>query len=99
MASKKKKTSDFNPDGIDSLAKDKPVVYKILDKKGKNIYTGVAKKGRVPDRIKEHLPGKKDSIPGGSKVKIEQKTSINEAKKSEEKIIQRSKPKHNKKGK
>ena len=99
MSNKKKKTTDLNSNGIDNLAKDKPVVYKILDKKDNNIYTGVAKRGRVADRLKEHLPGGKDPIPGGSKVKIEQKNTIAEAKKSEERIIQRSKPKHNKKGK
>lgn len=95
----KKKTSKFTSEGVDNLANDKPVVYKILDKKGKNIYTGVAKKGRVPDRLKEHLSGSKDSVPGGAKVKIEQKPTIKEAEKSEQRIIQRSKPKHNKKGK
>jgi excinuclease UvrABC nuclease subunit len=95
----KKKTTDFNADGIDNLSKDKPVVYKIKDKKGKNIYTGVAKKGRVPQRIKEHLPGSKDPIPGGVKVEIIQKPTIADAKKTEKRIIQQRKPKHNKQGK
>ncbi len=40
----------FSPEG---LAKDKPVVYKIEDDKGKNLYTGVAQRGRVEARMKE----------------------------------------------
>lgn len=96
---KGKKTAKFTLQGIGQLAKDKPVVYKILDKKDKNIYTGVAKRGRVDDRLIEHLPGGKDSITGGAKIKIEQKPSFKEAKKSEAIIIRKSKPKHNKQGK
>ena len=95
----KKKTAEFNDQGVNDLAADKPVVYKILDQKRENIYTGVAKRGRVRERIKEHLPGGPDAIPGGAKVKIEQKGSIDEARASEDRIIKRAQPKYNKKGK
>lgn len=95
----KKKTANLKPESIDDLAQDKPVVYKILDGKGENIYAGSAKKGRVADRIKDHLPGGSDPIPGGKKVKIEQHDSISDAQESESRIISRSKPKHNKRGK
>ncbi len=67
----KKKSFDFSKEGIESLSKDKPVVYKILDNSGKNLYTGVAKRGRVESRLKEHLPGGPDPIRGGKKVVIE----------------------------
>ena len=92
----KKKSGDFTRKGIESLAQDKPAVYKILNRKGDSLYTGIAKRGRVADRLKEHLPGGPDPIRGGAKVKIEQKKSIAEARKSESRIIKRSKPKHNK---
>ena len=94
-----KKSSKFTPEGIESLSKDKPVVYRIEDAKGTNVYTGSAKKGRVEERLKEHLPGGKDPIPGGKKVVITQKPSIDEAQRSEQRIIKSAKPRHNKRGK
>ena len=92
-----KKTADFNKTGINKLPDNKPVVYKILTEGGKNNYTGVAQRGRVKDRLQEHLPGSKDYVPG-AKVQIEQVSRIEEAKKKEALIISRSKPKHNEQG-
>ena len=94
-----KKSGSFDNEGIEGLAKDKPVVYKIENKKGVNIYTGVAKKGRVEDRLKEHLPGGSDPIRGGAKVRIQQKPTIPDAEKSEARIIKQQQPSQNKKGK
>jgi len=93
------KSAPFDKNGIESLSKNKPIVYKIENSKGENIYTGVAKRGRVEDRLKEHLPGGKDHVKGGVKVKIQQKVSIDEALKSEARIIKRQQPSQNKKGK
>jgi len=90
----KTKTVKYKPEDIKNLPNDKPVVYKILTNNNKNNYTGIAKKGRVQERILEHL----DEIPG-AKVKIEQMSSIAEAAKKESNIISRSKPKYNVKGK
>lgn len=95
----KRKSGKFSKEGIENLAKDKPVVYKIENKKGENIYTGIAKRGRVEERLKEHLSNGPDPIPGGATVKITQKTSIDEARKSEARIIKQLKPTLNKKGK
>ncbi len=91
-----KKSGSFDKKGIESLAKDKPIVYTIEDSKGDPLYTGVAKKGRVEERLKEHLPGAVDPVRGGVKVKIQQKSSIDEAKKSEARIIKKQKPPQNK---
>ena len=93
-----RKTVRFNPTGIEKLPDNKPVVYKVLTDGGKNNYTGVAQRGRVQDRLKEHLPGSKDYVPG-SKVQIEQMQSIQEAENKESRIIARAKPPHNEKGK
>ena len=95
----KKKSGAFTPEGIKTLAKDKPVVYEILNAQDENIYTGSAKKGRVGPRLDEHLPGGKDAVPGGKKVVIHQKATIDEARASEARIIKRNQPKYNKKGK
>ena len=94
-----KKTAKFNQKGIESLAKDKPVVYQILNGNDKNIYTGVAKRGRVEARLKEHLSSGPDPIRGGAKVKIIPKPSIDAALKTEAKMIKSVKPSQNKKGK
>ena len=90
-----RKTVPFKGDPIKKLPNDKPVVYKILTKAGKNNYTGVAQRGRVQARIGEHLPGATDPIPG-SKVRVEQMSSIAEAKQKEQRIIARTKPSYNK---
>jgi len=93
-----KKTTKLNEKGISNLPDDKPVVYKILTDGGSNNYTGVAKRGRVQERLQEHLPGAKDFVPG-SKVQIEQVSSIQEALEKEQRIIARSQPRYNEQGK
>ncbi len=90
MANKK---ADYNKTAVQKLADDKPVVYRIQTKGGKDNYVGVAKRGRVGERIAEHL----DTIPG-AKVKIEQHSSIQDAKASEARIIKRHQPKYNDRG-
>ena len=94
----RKKTVDFNKRAIDKLPDNKPVVYKILTEGGKNNYTGVAQRGRVKERLQEHLPDRKDSVPG-AKIQIDQVSRIEEAQKKETLIISRSKPKYNEQGK
>ncbi|HUU10568.1 MAG TPA: hypothetical protein VM431_08530 [Phycisphaerae bacterium] len=92
------KTVPLNQKGVEKLPDNKPVVYKILTAGGSNNYTGVAQRGRVQERLKEHLPGGKDHVPG-AKVRIEQMGTIKEAETKERRIISRAKPPHNKKGK
>jgi excinuclease UvrABC nuclease subunit len=99
MSDKKIKTVSFDKKGIENLPDNKPVVYQIENKKGENIYTGSAKRGRVEDRLKEHLSGGPDPIRGGVKVKIQQKNTVSAAQKTESRSIARSKPRYNKKGK
>jgi len=85
---------NYKKEDIENLPNNKPVVYKILSKSDENVYTGSAQRGRVTERIKEHL----GEIPG-KKVVIEQFSSIDEAREKETNIIIRSKPKYNKTGK
>ncbi len=93
-----RKTVPFNPTGIEKLPNDRPVVYKIETGGGKNNYTGIAQRGRVQERLAEHLPNGKDPVPG-AKVVIEQSPSIADAREKEQRIITRSQPKYNKQGK
>jgi len=99
MKEEKRKTVKFTEVGLAKLPDNKPAVYKIFNQEGNNVYTGVAKRGRVEERLKEHLPGGTDPISGGAKVQIQQKSSIADAQKTEAAIIARSKPRHNKQGK
>lgn len=92
------KSTKYNKSGISKLPDNKPVVYKIQSDSGNNNYTGIAKRGRVQERVSEHLPGGKDYVPG-STVHIEQMDSISDARAKESRIISRSKPKYNKQGK
>ena len=91
-----KKTVKYNKEGAEKLPNDKPVIYKIKTDGGKTNYTGVAKKGRVRERIQEHL---NDGLIPGATVQIEQVATIAEAKQKEQNIISRSKPKYNEQGK
>ena len=93
-----KKTVKNNKTSIGKLPNDKPVMYKIKTPSGKVNYVGVAKKGRVQQRLEEHLPGGKDYIPG-AKVQIEQVSSIAQARMIEAAAIKRIQPKHNEEGK
>jgi hypothetical protein len=92
------KTVDFNKTGISKLPDDKPVVYRIQTDGGKTNYAGTAQRGRVQERIAEHLPDTKDAVPG-TKVQIEQMKSVDEAREKEGRVISRSKPKYNDQGK
>jgi len=91
MATKKTK---FNKTGIEKLPNDKPVVYRIQTASGNTNYVGVAKRGRVQERLQEHL----GEIPGAT-VRIQQFDSIKDARSNESNVIKRSQPKYNDQGK
>jgi hypothetical protein len=91
MSTKKVK---YNKQGIGQLPNDKPVIYRIETESGRMNYVGVAQRGRVQERLSEHL-GK---IPG-ARVRIEQFSSITDAQKKEVNVIRRAQAKYNKQGK
>ena len=84
------KKAKYNKTEIEQLPNDKPVLYRIETENGNLNYAGIAKKGRVQERIKEHL----GEIPGAS-VSIEQFSSIDDARQKEKNVINRNKPKYN----
>lgn len=87
------KKTKYNPSSIDKLPNDKPVLYTIKTKAGNSNYVGTAQRGRVTDRIKEHI----GEIPGAT-VSIEPFSSIDDARKKEKNVIKRNNPKYNKQG-
>lgn len=89
-----KKTTKYDKSNIQKLSDDKPAVYRIQTEGGKDNYVGIAKRGRVTERITEHI----GEVPG-AKVKIEQHSTIQDAQKSEARIIKQQQPKYNKDGK
>ncbi len=88
------KNVPFNKTGISKLPDNKPVVYRIGTPGGKTNYIGSAQRGRVQERLQEHL----GNVPG-AKVQIQQYDSIDKARQSEQRAIARTQPKHNKQGK
>jgi len=88
------KKTKYNKTSIEKLPNDKPALYRIETESGSLNYTGIAQRGRVSDRIKEHL----GEIPG-VKVTIEQFSSIADARAKEKNVISRNKPKYNKQDK
>jgi len=88
-----RKKVNYNSKGIETLPNDKPVLYRIETASGNSNYIGVAKRGRVNERLSEHL----DEIPGAT-VKIEQFSNIKDAREKEQRVIKRNSPKYNKQG-
>jgi len=88
------KKRKYNKTAISDLPNDKPALYRIMTASGNLNYAGVAQKGRVTDRIIEHL----GEIPGAT-VSIEQFSSIKDARRKEKNVIKRSQPKYNKQDK
>lgn len=86
------RTIKYNKSDIEQLPNDKPVLYRIKTKADNLNYVGIAQKGRVRERLKEHL----GEIPGAT-VSIEQFGSISDARKKEKNVIKRNNPKYNKK--
>jgi excinuclease UvrABC nuclease subunit len=86
---------NFSKTGTQKAPENKPIVYKLLNKEGTNIYTGKAKRGRGPERLGEHLPGGQDPIPSAKTFQIKQMPSVAEAEKEEKPIIEREKPRYN----
>ena len=90
-----KKAGNLNKTTIAELANDKAAVYKILNTKGDNVYTGAVARGKVQEQIAKHMRGGEEAIPGAKSVKLTQKDTVAEARKSAAFIIKRDKPKYN----
>lgn len=95
-----KKTVPLTKTGVKKIPNTKAGVYDIKNKDGKSEYVGMAKAGRLQDRVQEHLPSStKDPIKAGRSVVIKQESSKAAALKTEMKMIKSKQPRQNKKGK
>lgn len=84
----------YSKSGIGKLPIDKPVLYRIETEGGTLNYVGISKRGQAQERISDHL----GEIPGAT-VKIEQFSSIADAREKEANVIKKNQPKYNKQGK
>ena len=89
----------FTKTNVKKTPTNKAIIYKIKDRKNKNIYTGIAGMGKGQDRLLAHKEFKKDKIPGASKFQIKQVKTKVIARKIEKQIIKIEKPKFNKQDK
>ena len=58
----------FNKTSIKNIPEEKPILYLFLNSPGDELYLGVAKRGRVQERLQEHLALKRERIPGAVKI-------------------------------
>lgn len=93
------RTQKFTKENIGNVPKDKAIVYKIKNAEGDNLYTGVAGRGRVQDRLMEHKTLKRESIPGGTRFQITQVKNKDRAEQIEKQIIRKEQPKFNEQNK
>lgn len=89
------RTQKFTKTNIKKIPTNKTIIYKIKNNRGKNIYTGIAGRGRGQDRLLEHKVFKKDKVPGGTKFQYAQVKNKNVAKQIEKQIVKKEKPKFN----
>lgn len=93
------RTKSFTKTNIQNVPDNKAVVYKIKSDAGKNLYVGIAGRGRVQGRLMEHKEVKQDTIPGGTKFQFAQVENKDRAKKIESQIIKKERPKFNEQNK
>ncbi|MCH8063729.1 MAG: GIY-YIG nuclease family protein [Chloroflexi bacterium] len=72
-------------------------VYNLINQKGEIIYTGSAGAGRLRARLEEHLSS--GDVRGARKFQTRPLSSTAEARRVEAALIERNKPRENKRGK
>lgn len=75
---------------------DQSGVYNLVNRQGEIVYTGSPGAGRLRERLKEHLNQK--DIPGATQFQVRPTGSTAEARKVEQELIKRNKPKYNEQG-
>jgi len=93
------RTQKFTKENIGDVPKDKAIVYKIKNASTENLYTGVASRGRVQERLMEHKILKNEIIPGGTRFQFAQVKNKSRAEQIEKRIIKEEHPRFNKQNK
>ena len=89
------KTQKFTKANIAKVPQDKAIVYKIKNRQGENLYTGIAGRGRSQDRLLEHKDIKKEQISEGTRFQYAQVKTKDRAHQIEKSIIRKEQPEHN----
>ncbi|HEY4509898.1 MAG TPA: GIY-YIG nuclease family protein [Candidatus Paceibacterota bacterium] len=89
----------FTKENISKVPDNKALVYKIENSTGKNLYTGIAGRGRGQERLYEHKDLPREKVPGGTKFQFVQVKNKERAKQVEKQIIRQEQPKFNEQGK
>lgn len=96
MATKKfTKTQTITKGNIEKVPGNKPGIYRIKNAQDKTLYVGMAKGGRLDERIAEH----KGEFKGGTRFQYKLASSKEVAERMERKEIKNWKPVFNKKHK
>ena len=88
-------TQKFIKSNIKKIPENKAIVYKIKNVKGKNLYTGIAGRGRGQDRLLEHKELKREIISGGTRFQFTQVKNKSRAEQIEKQIVRKEQPKFN----
>lgn len=89
------RTQKFTKENISKVPQNKAIIYKIKDKSGENLYTGIAGRGRSQERLLEHKEIKKEKIPDGTRFQFTQVKNKERAHTIEKQIIKKEQPEHN----
>ena len=96
MAKRMGSKKSFSEKNVNDVP-DQSGVYNLINRQGDIIYTGSAGARRLRERLKEHLDQK--DIPGTALFQVRLTKSTAEARKVEQELIKRNKPKYNEQGK
>jgi len=93
------RTQKFTKTNIGKMPENKAIIYKLKNPAGKNLYTGIAGRGRGQDRILEHKELKREMIPGATRFQFTQVKNKPRAGQIEKQIIKKEQPKFNERNK
>ena len=88
-------TQKFTKENIAKVPQNKAIIYKIKNREGNNLYTGIAGRGRSQERLLEHKEIKKEKVPEGTRFQYAQVKTKDRAHVIERSIIKKEQPQFN----